>query len=215
MKSSQHFGRLPFCRTLWTAAWQIGSPSGTTGGPFDFSPFLTTPKTRLLSRVFQLASTFKGMNQYPDVLEPLLFYILHRANTSIRDPKISHVFKAFLIDEAWLFLKNPVIKNYIIEALKTWRKQNAAMILSTQSLDELRKSEILDIIIESCPTKIFLANPDMDRELYRRQFNLNDNEIEFCDLNASAQAAATHQNTRNGKGRKPGSRCKELLALYE
>lgn len=46
------------------------------------------------------------------------------------------------------------------------------MILSTQSLDELRKSEILDIIIESSPTKIFLANPDMDRDLYRRQFNL-------------------------------------------
>jgi type IV secretion system protein VirB4 len=53
------------------------------------------------------------------------------------------------------------------------------MILSTQSLDELRKSEILDIIVESCPTKIFLANPDMDRDLYRRQFNLNDNEIEI------------------------------------
>ena len=53
------------------------------------------------------------------------------------------------------------------------------MILSTQSLDELRKSEILDIIIESCPTKIFLANPDMDRDLYRRQFNLNESEVEL------------------------------------
>ncbi|MGH9684197.1 MAG: hypothetical protein ACRD4S_11385 [Candidatus Acidiferrales bacterium] len=119
------------------------------------------------------------MNQYPEVLEPLLFYTLHRANTVICDPKISHIFKAFFIDEAWLFLKNPIIKSYIIEALKTWRKQNAAMILSTQSLDELRKSEILDIIIESCPTKIFLANPDMDRDLYRRQFNLNDSEIDL------------------------------------
>jgi len=148
----------------------------TTGGQFDFV-FDNTEDTITFSR-FQCFD-FQGMNQYPEVLEPLLFYILHRANTSIRDPKTSHTFKAFLIDEAWLFLKNPVIKNYIIEALKTWRKQNAAMILSTQSLDELRKSEILDIIVESCPTKIFLANPDMDRDLYRRQFNLNDNEIEL------------------------------------
>jgi type IV secretion/conjugal transfer VirB4 family ATPase len=148
----------------------------TTGGQFDFV-FDNAEDTISFSR-FQCFD-FQGMNQYPDVLEPLLFYILHRANTSIRDPRISHIFKAFLIDEAWLFLKNPITKNYIIEALKTWRKQNAAMILSTQSLDELRKSEILDIIIESCPTKIFLANPDMDRELYRRQFNLNDNEIEL------------------------------------
>jgi type IV secretion system protein TrbE len=75
--------------------------------------------------------------------------------------------------------ENPAIESYIIEALKTWRKQNAAMTLSTQSLDELRKSEILEIIVESCPTKIFLANPDMDRDLYRRQFNLNDSEIEL------------------------------------
>jgi type IV secretion/conjugal transfer VirB4 family ATPase len=148
----------------------------TTGGQFDFV-FDNAEDTITFSR-FQCFD-FQGMNQYPGVLEPLLFYILHRANAVICDPKISHIFKAFFIDEAWLFLKNPIIKSYIIEALKTWRKQNAAMILSTQSLDELRKSEILDIIIESCPTKIFLANPDMDRDLYRRQFNLNDNEIEL------------------------------------
>jgi type IV secretion system protein VirB4 len=148
----------------------------TTGGQFDFV-FDNAEDTITFSR-FQCFD-FQGMNQYPEVLEPLLFYILHRANASISDPKISQTFKAFLIDEAWLFLKNPVIKSYIIEALKTWRKQNAAMILSTQSLDELRKSEIIDIIVESCPTKIFLANPDMDRELYRSQFHLNDNELEL------------------------------------
>jgi type IV secretory pathway VirB4 component len=148
----------------------------TAGGQFDFV-FDNAEDTITFSR-FQCFD-FQGMNQYPEVLEPLLFYILHRANASISDPKISQTFKAFLIDEAWLFLKNPVIKSYIIEALKTWRKQNAAMILSTQSLDELRKSEILDIIVESCPTKIFLANPDMDRELYQSQFHLNDNEVEL------------------------------------
>ena len=148
----------------------------TTGGQFDFV-FDNAEDTITFSR-FQCFD-FQGVNQYPEVLEPLLFYILHRANAVICDPKISHIFKAFFIDEAWLFLKNPIIKSYIVEALKTWRKQNAAMILSTQSLDELRKSEILDIIIESCPTKIFLANPDMDRDLYRRQFNLNENEIEL------------------------------------
>jgi len=148
----------------------------TTGGQFDFV-FDNAEDTITFSRF--RCFDFQGMNQHPEVLEPLLFYILHRANASICDPKTSHTFKAFFIDEAWLFLKNPAIKSYIIEALKTWRKQNAAMILSTQSLDELRKSEILDIMVESCPTKIFLANPDMDRDLYRRQFNLNDNEIEL------------------------------------
>ena len=78
-----------------------------------------------------------------------------------------------------MFLKNPSIQLYVVEALKTWRKHNAAMILSTQSLDELKRSDILDVIIESCATKIFLANPDMDRDLYRRQFHLNENEVEL------------------------------------
>jgi len=66
--------------------------------------------------------------------------------------------------------QEPSIQRYVVEALKTWRKANAAMILSTQSLNELRRSEVLEVIIESCPTKLFLANPDMDRDLYQRQF---------------------------------------------
>jgi type IV secretion system protein TrbE len=122
---------------------------------------------------------FQGMEQYPEILEPLLFYILHRANQVITSKEITHIFKAFFIDEAWTFFRNPRIKGYIVEALKTWRKQNAAMILSTQSLDELRKSDIADVIIETCATKIFLANPDMDRGLYRNQFHLNETEIDL------------------------------------
>jgi type IV secretory pathway VirB4 component len=108
----------------------------------------------------------------------LLFYTLHRANAVIADRAISSVFKAFFIDEAWVFLKNPSIRRYVVEALKTWRKHNAAMILSTQSLDELRRSDLLDVIVESAATKIFLANPDMDRDLYRKQFHLNETEVE-------------------------------------
>ena len=146
------------------------------GGQFGFL-FDNAEDTISFSR-FQCFD-FQQMSQYPDILEPLLFYILHRANSVITDRQITTTFKAFFIDEAWVFLKNPSIQRYIVEALKTWRKANAAMILSTQSLDELRRSDVLDVIIESCPTKLFLANPDMDRDLYRRQFHLNETEIEL------------------------------------
>ena len=79
------------------------------------------------------------MSGYPQLLEPLLFYILHRANSAISDREITAVFKAFFIDEAWVFLKNPSIQRYIVEALKTWRKHNAAMVLSaTRALLRLR-----------------------------------------------------------------------------
>jgi len=148
----------------------------TEGGQFGFL-FDNAKDTLTFSR-FQCFD-FQGMSQYPQIVEPLLFYILHRANEVISDRRLTHVFKAFFIDEAWVFFRNPAVRNYIVEALKTWRKQNAAIVLSTQSLDELRKSGILDVIQESCPTKIFLSNPDMDRDLYAQQFHLNDNEIEL------------------------------------
>jgi len=144
------------------------------GGQFGF--LFDNPQDTISFSRFQCFD-FQQMSQCSELLEPLLFYILHRANEVIANREISSVFKAFFIDEAWVFLRNPNIQRYVIEAFKTWRKHNAAMILSTQSLDELKRSELLDVIVESCATKIFLANPDMDQELYRRQFHLNDTEV--------------------------------------
>jgi len=172
----------PALRTLGVLANTLGHrladrlAKWTQGDQFGF--LFDNPEDTISFARFQCFD-FQQMSQYPELLEPLLFYILHRANSVIADRQISTTFKAFFIDEAWVFLKNPSIQRYVVEALKTWRKANAAMILSTQSLDELRRSDVLDVIIESCPTKLFLANPDMDRELYGRQFHLNENEVEL------------------------------------
>ena len=172
----------PELRTLGVLANTLGRDLAnrlskwTHGGQFGFI-FDNSEDTISFSK-FQCFD-FQRMSQYPEILEPLLFYILHRASSVITDRQITSVFKAFFIDEAWIFLKNPAIQRYVVEALKTWRKHNAAMVLSTQSLDELKRSDILDVIIESCATKIFLANPDLDRDLYRRQFHLNESEVEL------------------------------------
>jgi type IV secretion/conjugal transfer VirB4 family ATPase len=157
---------LPRPITYALAKWMRG---GQFGYLFD------NPQDTISFSRFQCFD-FQQMSRYPELLEPLLFYILHRANEVIANRDISSRFKAFFIDEAWVFLRNASIQRYVTEALKTWRKHNAAMILSTQSLDELKRSEILDIIVESCATKMFLANPDMDQDLYRGQFHLNDTE---------------------------------------
>ena len=190
----------PALRTLGVLANTLGHDLSdrlakwTRGGQFGFL-FDNAEDTISFSR-FQCFD-FQRMSQYPELLEPLLFYILHRANAVIADRQITPVFKAFFIDEAWVFLKNPSIQRYVVEALKTWRKHNAAMVLSTQSLDELRRSDILDVIIESCATKIFLANPDMDRELYRRQFHLNENEVELiATLIPNSNSSSRRRNSR-------------------
>ncbi len=146
----------------------------TSGGQYE-SIFDNSEDTLTFGR-FQCLD-FEGMDRYPEIIQPLLFYVLHRANNSIYDPAISTTFKLFVMDEAWRFFRHPTIRNYIVEALKTWRKKNAAMVLATQSLDELAKSDILNVVNESCPTKIFLANPEMDLALYQETFHLNEKEL--------------------------------------
>lgn len=151
----------------WTQASQFGHL-------FD-----NAEDTLTLSR-FQTFN-FDGWSEYPDVLEPLLFYVLQRASSEIERPINTATFKMFVIDEAWMFLKNKTIRDWIVRAEKTWRKKNAAMILATQSVVELAASDLLHIVNESCPTKIFLANPNIDRRLYTDIFQLNDTQLELLE----------------------------------
>jgi type IV secretion/conjugal transfer VirB4 family ATPase len=121
---------------------------------------------------------FEAMNDHPELIEPTLFYVLHRASATIVDPNELSTFKAFVADEAWRFLQNATIRDYIAEALRTWRRKNAAMILATQSVDELRQTPIFNVLLESCPTKLFLSNPQMDQRLYGELFHLTSTEAE-------------------------------------
>jgi type IV secretion system protein VirB4 len=148
----------------------------TRGGQYGFL-FDNVHDTLTFSR-FQTFN-FHGWDDAPEILEPLLFYVLHRATAEITDPSMLATFKVFLLDEAWLFLKNQTIRDYVVQAQKTWRKHNGAMILATQSLKEFEDSGLLPIVSESCPTKIFLANPEMDRDVYRDAFHLNDTELDL------------------------------------
>ena len=121
---------------------------------------------------------FEGLDGVPLVLEPLLFYFLHRATATILDPALASTLKVFVLDEAWRFLRDPTIRAYVTEALKTWRKKNACVLMATQSSEDLERSELLRVAVESCPTKIFLANPNIDRAAYQALFQLNDAEAE-------------------------------------
>lgn len=146
------------------------------GGPYG-SLFDNTEDNLTVAR-FQTFD-FEGMDRVPEQLEPLLFYVLHRASAAIHDSALSTVLKIFVIDEAWRFFQHAAIRAYIVEGLKTWRKKNAAMILATQSGGDLLASEMLSTVVESCPTKLFLANPGMDQDVYRRVFHLNAREAEL------------------------------------
>jgi type IV secretion system protein VirB4 len=162
---SQIIGELKERLHRWTKEGQYGFLFDNVEDTLSFSDFQTF--------------NFAGWGDAPEVLEPLLFYVLHRASNEIANPEKLATFKAFLLDEAWLFIKNETIRAYIVAAQKTWRKHNAAMILATQSIKELEESGMLAIVAESCPTKIFLANPEMNAQVYREAFHLNDTEIDI------------------------------------
>ncbi len=87
-----------------------------------------------------------------------------------------------IVDEGWLALDDPGFAAQLRDWLKTLRKKNASVIFATQSLADIDGSAIAPAIIESCPTRILLANeralePQI-AAIYRR-FGLNDQQIEI------------------------------------
>lgn len=177
----------------WTQAGQFGHFFDNIEDTLAFSRFQTF--------------NFDGWSEYPDVLEPLLFYVLQRASSEIEKLANTATFKMFVIDEAWMFLKNKTIRDWIVRGEKTWRKKNAAMILATQSVVELAASDLLHIVNESCPTKIFLANPNIDRKLYGEIFQLNVQDDTYVIpqvVDKGFLQIGKHKLTFERKGQQPG-----------
>ncbi|HXU30930.1 MAG TPA: hypothetical protein VN851_10170, partial [Thermoanaerobaculia bacterium] len=58
----------------------------------------------------------------------------------------------------------PLMKSTFARRIRQWlltlRKQNAAVVLVTQSLAQLYESPHRQVLLESCPTRILLPNPD-------------------------------------------------------
>ena len=122
---------------------------------------------------------FEEMRAFPALIEPLLFYVLHRVNERLQDARDAKTLKLCVMDEAWRFIQNGTLRAYVQEALKTWRKRNAAMILATQTVEDFASADLLRTVIESCPTKLLLANPALDRARYAQLFQLNEMELDL------------------------------------
>jgi type IV secretion system protein VirB4 len=108
---------------------------------------------------------------------PVLLYLFRRIERSLTGQPT-----AIIIDEAWLMLGHPVFREKIREWLKVLRKANCIVVMATQSLSDADRSGILDVILESTATKIFLPNvyarDDETAVLYRRM-GLNPRQIEI------------------------------------
>ncbi|MFC5422877.1 conjugal transfer protein TrbE [Bosea eneae] len=107
----------------------------------------------------------------------VLAYLFHRI-----EDRLDGRPTLLIVDEGWLALDDGGFAGQLREWLKTLRKKNASVVFATQSLADIDGSTIAPAIIESCPTRIFLANeralePQIAR-VYER-FGLNDRQIEI------------------------------------
>ncbi|MBU6299064.1 MAG: conjugal transfer protein TrbE [Alphaproteobacteria bacterium] len=108
---------------------------------------------------------------------PVLTYLFHKLEERF-DGRPS----LLILDEAWVFLDDPLFAARIREWLKTLRKKNVSVVFATQSLADIADSTIAPAIIESCPQRVFLANDravePQAKEAYER-FGLNERQIEL------------------------------------
>ena len=117
-----------------------------------------------------------GAAEHEDLCEAALFYLLERLRLSLENPDETARVKLMVVDEAWRYLQDPAILSYLAEAAKTWRKKNAALVIATQSAVDVTGTAGAEALLESMPTKLFLANPELP-EKAADTFRLNPSEV--------------------------------------
>ncbi|MCU1483246.1 MAG: CagE TrbE VirB component of type transporter system [Subtercola sp.] len=115
-------------------------------------------------------------NRQP-AIAPTLDYLFHRL-----EGRFDGRPTLLVLDEAWLFLDDPLFAGKIREWLKTLRRRNVSVVFASQSLDDIANSKIASALIENCPTRIFLPNDRAEepktRELYE-SFGLSRRQIQI------------------------------------
>ena len=117
-----------------------------------------------------------GAAEHEDLCEAALFYLLERLRLALENPDETARVKLMVVDEAWRYLEDPAVLAYLAEAAKTWRKKNAALVIATQSAVDVTRTAGAEALLESMPTKLFLANPELP-EKAAETFRLNPSEV--------------------------------------
>jgi type IV secretion system protein VirB4 len=109
------------------------------------------------------------------ILVPTLLYLFRRVERSL-DGRPTLI----VIEELWAPLMRTAFASRIRQWLLTLRKQNATVMLVAHTLAQLDAVPAKQVLVESCPTRVLLPNPEAgnsaNARLYR-DLGLNDREI--------------------------------------
>ncbi|PZQ65148.1 MAG: transporter [Phenylobacterium zucineum] len=108
----------------------------------------------------------------PDIRTPLMMYLFHRLQGLVDGRRL-----VIDVDEFWKAIGDEAFRGLAEDGLKTFRKQNAFLVLGTQSPADVLRSPIAHTIVEQCATQIFLPNPHAMERDYREGFGLSAREF--------------------------------------
>jgi type IV secretion system protein VirB4 len=114
---------------------------------------------------------------------PLMSYLFHRLDDIVDGGPV-----IIDIDEFWKALGDPAFRQFARDGLKTYRKRNAIMMFGTQSPADALRSDIAETIIEQCPTKILLPNPNAQARDYIDGLNLTEAEFRLIKVDLSPES---------------------------
>ena len=124
--------------------------------------------------VFNLA----GVKDDPTVLPLVMTEIFYRITRAYENPEYRLLPKFLDIDEAHALLKIPYIAQYIVRSVRTWGKWRAGIGLWTQSPKEFIDLPDWAALRSAASTFFFMADPQLDRDLYQAAFGLTPGECE-------------------------------------
>jgi len=108
----------------------------------------------------------------PEVRTPVMLYLLDVMNELVDGSRLIYV-----ISEFWKALDHPIFSDFAKKHQKTIRKQNGLGIFDTQSPSDVLQHAIGRTMVEQSVTKIFLANPEAQRDEYVEGFGLSEAEF--------------------------------------
>jgi type IV secretion system protein VirB4 len=123
---------------------------------------------------------FQGVRkQYPDLIEPLMVWLLRRIDDVLYNPANLGVPKHVLIEEVFSNMKNKLLLEGALESIKTVRKNLGGVTLIGQSADDL--GENADSIVNSCTSFLFLPDATFNRARYGELFKMTDQQLNLFE----------------------------------
>ena len=148
----------------------------------------------LSSSRFQIYETSELLERGPEQIVPVMLYVFHRIERMLDgSPTV------IPIDEGWTFLRGDYLEERLKKWLKEMRKLEGSVWFATQSIAEIVDSPIASVVIDSCPTKIYLANAQAeDQELSKFYARMGLNPVEIGRIARAQRYRDYYYKTNHG-----------------